>query len=305
MKRNILEKMNENYSSMSRGQRKLVSFITDNYDVAVFYTASELGKAVGVSESTVVRFAAALGYKGYPELQKELESWVHSKMMESRKTDIVPERLSKKSILTAMLKAEQTNLNETFATISEGALKQAADFIREARKVFIIGVRESYPMALILERQLCMLGLDIVNLSDKGINDMFDRLMTISTEDVVLGISFPRYSKTTLKVLEYANTKRAKVITLTDSIFSPLNMYSSCNLAASAGISADILSMVAPVSVINALCIMLLKDHEDRLVRNLEEMESFWDEYGEDCNDEIDHVSETLKNRYHAEKGNA
>ena len=297
--------MNENYSSMSRGQRKLVSFITDNYDVAVFYTASELGKAVGVSESTVVRFAAALGYKGYPELQKELESWVHSKMMESRKTDIVPERLSKKSILTAMLKAEQTNLNETFATISEGALKQAADFIREARKVFIIGVRESYPMALILERQLCMLGLDIVNLSDKGINDMFDRLMTISTEDVVLGISFPRYSKTTLKVLEYANTKRAKVITLTDSVFSPLNMYSSCNLAASAGISADILSMVAPVSVINALCIMLLKDHEDRLVRNLEEMESFWDEYGEDCNDEIDHVSETLKNRYHAEKGNA
>ena len=294
--------MNENYSSMSKGQKKLVSFITDNYDVAVFYTASELGKAVGVSESTVVRFASALGYRGYPELQKELEGWVHSKMMENRKSDIVPERMSKKSILSAMLKSEQNNINETFTNISQGALKQASGLIREAGKVYIVGLHESYPLSLILERQLCMLGLDIVNLSDRGINEMFDRLVRIGMEDVVFGISFPRYSKTTLKVLEYANTKRARVITLTDSIFSPLNMYSSCNLAASAAISADILSMVAPISVINALCIMLLKDNEDHLIKNLEEMEHFWDEFGEECNDEIDHVSESLKNRYQARK---
>ncbi len=298
MKKNVIEKMNENYSKLSRGQKKLVSFITDNYDVAVFYTASELGKAVGVSESTVVRFAASLGYKGYPQFQKELESWVHKKMMDSQSIDIIPERLDKRSLSYAVLKAEQENLSETFANITTGKLKTAAKMIVEARKIYILGVRESMPVAFLMERQLMQYGLDVINLSERDLNDMFDRLAFLKQGDVVIGISFPRYSKKTLKVLELANSKRAKVITITDSIFSPLNMYSSCNVVASVNISAEFISMAAPISIANVICMLVMQEREHEYIKNLEMMEDFWTEFGDDCNDELDHVSETLKNRY-------
>lgn len=283
---------------MSKGQKLLAAYITDNYDKAVFLTAAGLGKVVGVSESTVVRFAAQLGYKGYPQFQKALEELVRSKLDAVQRIEVTYGRISRSKVLESVLKSDIERLKGTLQKIDEHVFELAAETILSARRIYVIGIRSCAPLAQFLAFYLNYIFDNVILLHTNSSSELFEQMVRISREDVIIGISFPRYSLRTLKALEFANNRSAKVITLTDSVHSPMNLYSSCNLIAESDMSSIADSLVAPLSVINALIVALCMRRQEEVAKMLETLEQVWDEYQVYENDEIDYIDDKLKMRY-------
>ena len=294
----LTNRINERYSSMSKGQKLLAAYITDNYDKAVFLTAAGLGEVVGVSESTVVRFAAQLGYKGYPQFQKALEELVRSKLDAVQRIEVTYGRISRSKGLESVLKSDIERLKGTLQKIDEHVFELAAETILSARRIYVIGIRSCAPLAQFLAFYLNYIFDNVILLHTNSSSELFEQMVRISREDVIIGISFPRYSLRTLKALEFANNRSAKVITLTDSVHSPMNLYSSCNLIAESDMSSIADSLVAPLSVINALIVALCMRRQEEVAKMLETLEQVWDEYQVYENDEIDYIDDKLKMRY-------
>lgn len=291
-------RINARYKKMSKGQKLLAAYISDNYDKAVFFTAAKLGNAVGVSESTVVRFAANLGYKGYPEFQKALEELIQDKLNSVQRTDVVYERIRQPEILETVLKSDMENLKETLENMDGHTFTLAADTILKARNIYIVGIRSCAPLANFLAFYLNLMFDNVRLLQTSSLNELFEQMVRIGDKDVMIGISFPRYSMRTLKAIEFANNRNAKVITLTDSVHSPMNLYSSCNLIAKSGMSSLVDSLVAPLSVINALIVALCMRRKIQVADTLEMLEKIWDEYQIYENDEIDRVDDSVRMFY-------
>lgn len=294
----LTNRMNQAYSSMSKGQKLLATYITDNYDKAVFLTAAKLGEVVGVSESTVVRFASHLGYKGYPEFQKALEEMVRNKLNSIQRMEVTYGRISQSQILETVLQTDAEKIKYTLETIDQSAFELAVDTILNARTIYVIGIRSCAPLASFLSFYLNLMFDHVVQLHTNNSSELFEQMVRINSEDVIIGISFPRYSMRTLKAMEFANNRNAKVITLTDSIHSPMNLYSSCNLIASSDMASIVDSLVAPLSVINALIVALCMKKQTEVVKTLEELERIWDEYQVYESDEINYIDDSLKMRY-------
>lgn len=294
----LTNRINERYSTMSKGQKLLATYITDHYDKAVFLTAAKLGEVVGVSESTVVRFAAHLGYKGYPQFVKALEELVRTRLDSAREVEVTYGRISRSKILESVLKTDMERLKGTFEKIDQNAFELAVETILTARRIYIIGIRSCAPLASFLAFYLNLILEDVIQLHTNSSSELFEQMVRISKEDVIIGISFPRYSLRTLKALEFANNRSAKVITLTDSVHSPMNLYSSCNLIAESDMASIVDSLVAPLSVINALIVALCMRRQEEVAKMLETLEQVWDEYQVYENDEIDYIDDKLKMRY-------
>ncbi len=294
----LTNRINERYGSMSKGQKLLASYITDYYDKAVFLTAAKLGEVVGVSESTVVRFAAQLGYKGYPEFQKALEEMVRNKLNSLQRMEVTYGRIGQSKILESVLHADMEKIKGTLEKIDTNAFEIAIDTILKARKIYIVGIRSCAPLASFLAFYLNFMFDDVIQLHTNSSSELFEQMVRIGKEDVIIGISFPRYSMRTLKALEFANNRNAKVITLTDSVHSPMNLYSSCNLIADSDMASIVDSLVAPLSVINALIVGLCMRKQDEVAETFETLEKIWDEYQVYENDEIDYMDDTLKMHY-------
>ncbi len=294
----LTNRINERYSKMSKGQKLLASYITDYYDKAVFLTASKLGEVVGVSESTVVRFAAQLGYKGYPEFQKALEEMVRNRLSSVQRMEVTYGRTGQSGILASVLHADMDKLEKTLERIDSNAFEMAVDTILTAKRIYVIGIRSCAPLASFLAFYLNFMFDDVRQLHTSSSSELFEQMVRIGKDDVIIGISFPRYSMRTLKALEFANNRSAKVITLTDSVHSPMNLYSSCNLIADSDMASILDSLVAPLSVINALIVALCMRKQDEVADTLEKLEQIWDEYQVYENDEIDRMDDTLKMHY-------
>ncbi len=294
----LTNRMNERYSTMSKGQKLLASYITDNYDKAVFLTAAKLGEVVGVSESTVVRFASQLGYKGYPQFQKALEEMVRSKLDAVQKKEVSFGRINRSKVLESVLKADMEKINGTLETIDQNAFALAVETILSARQIYIVGIRSCAPLAAFLAFYLNYIFDHVTLLHTNSSSELFEQMVRIGKEDVMIGISFPRYSLRTLKALEFANNRSAKVITLTDSVHSPMNLYSSCNLIAESDMASIVDSLVAPLSVINALIVALCMRRQDEVADTLESLEQIWEDYQVYENDEIDYIDDKLKMHY-------
>ena len=294
----LTNRINQAYSSMSKGQKLLATYITDNYDKAVFLTAAKLGEVVGVSESTVVRFASHLGYKGYPEFQKALEEMVRNKLNSIQRMEVTYGRITQSQILETVLQADAEKIKYTLENIDQNAFELAVDIILKAKTIYIVGIRSCAPLASFLAFYLNLMFDHVVQLNTNNSSELFEQMVRISDKDVIIGISFPRYSMRTLKAMEFANNRNAKVITLTDSVHSPMNLYSSCNLIASSDMASIVDSLVAPLSVINALIVALCMKKQDSVAETLEALEDIWDEYQVYENDEIDQVDDSLKMRY-------
>ena len=213
-------RINARYSSMSKGQKMLANYITDNYDKAVFLTAAKLGEIVGVSESTVVRFAMCLGYKGYPDFQKALGEMVRTKLNSIQRMEVTYGRISQGEILETVLQSDIEKIKLTMAAIDQNAFELAVDTLLKARKIYVIGIRSCAPLAHFLSFYLNLICDDVTAVSTNSSSEIFEQLIRIGEEDVIIGISFPRYSMRTLKALEFASNRKAKVITLTDSVHS-------------------------------------------------------------------------------------
>ena len=294
----LSNRINEKYKSMSKGQKLLASYITDNYDKAVFLTAARLGEVVGVSESTVVRFATNLGYKGYPEFQKALEELVRNKLNSIQRMEVTYGRISQSQILETVLQSDTENLKSTLESIDQNAFELAVDTILNAKNIYVIGIRSCAPLASFLAFYLNLMFDKVHLLHTSSSSELFEQMVRIGNEDVIIGISFPRYSMRTLKAIEFANNRNAKVITLTDSVHSPMNLYSSCNLIAKSDMASIVDSLVAPLSVINSLIVALCMKKQSEVVGTLEMLEKIWDEYQVYENDEIDHIDDSIKMRY-------
>ncbi len=294
----VITRINEHYGKMSKGQKAISAFIYDHYDQAVFMTAARLGETVGVSESTVVRYAMFIGYNGYPEFQRDLEDWVQNKINSVQKIGAKYGKSTQSEILTSVLQADIEKLQDTIQKLDPVAFETAVDIILEAKTVYVMGVRSCEPLAEFLNFYLNMIRGSVVLLKTTSISETFEQMIRIDGQDAMIGISFPRYSMRTLKAMEFANNRNAKVITLTDSVHSPMNLYSSCNLIASSDMASIVDSLVAPLSVINALIVALCMKKQSEVVKTLEELESIWDEYQVYESDEINYIDDSMKMRY-------
>ena len=275
----LLLRIKEKYKKMSKGQRRLADYVCNDYDKAVFLTAAKLGEIVGVSESTVVRFATQLGYKGYPGFQKALEELVRNKLNSIQRMEVTYGRISQSEILETVLQSDIDKIKMTLADIDHKAFDLAIDTLLNARRVYVIGIRSCAPLASFLGFYLNLVCDNVSVVDVNSSSEIFEQLIRINEHDVIIGISFPRYSMRTLKALEFASNRKAKVITLTDSVHSPMNLYSSCNLIARSDMASIVDSLVAPLSVINALVVALCMKKQKEVITTLETLEQIWDEY--------------------------
>ena len=294
----LTRRINECYGSLSKGQKILATYITDNYDKAVFLTAAKMGQVVGVSESTVVRFATHLGYKGYPEFQKALEEMVRNKLNSIQRMEVTYGRISQSHILETVLQSDQEKIKDTLEHIDEHAFELAVDTIIKAKHIYIVGIRSCAPLAAFMAFYFNLMFENVTLLQTNNSSELFEQMVRISKDDVIIGISFPRYSMRTLKAMEFANNRNAKVITLTDSVHSPMNLYSSCNLIARSDMASIVDSLVAPLSVINALIVALCMKKQGEVAKTLETLEDIWNEYQVYENDEINYIDDKIKMRY-------
>ncbi|MDO4469000.1 MAG: MurR/RpiR family transcriptional regulator [Bacillota bacterium] len=283
----LLSKINVQYQNFSKGQKKLAAYIKENYDKAAFLTAAKLGETVGVSESTVVRFATHLGYKGYPEFQRELEELVRNKLNSIQRMEVTYGKVPQSEILDTVLHSDIEKIKMTLEAVDHGAFNLAVETILNAENIYVVGIRSCAPLAEFLAFYLNLIFDGVRLLNTNSASELFEQMIRIGERDVIIGISFPRYSMRTLKALEFANNRNAKVITLTDSIHSPMNLYSSCNLIARSDMASIVDSLVAPLSVINALVVALSMRKQKTVVATLEALEKIWDEYQVYNNDEI------------------
>lgn len=290
----LILRMEGKYSKMSKGQRRLADYVRENYDKAVFLTAAKLGETVGVSESTVVRFAIQLGYKGYPGFQKALEELVKNRLNSIQRMEVAYGRISQSEILETVLQSDIDKIKQTLAVIDHKAFNLAIDTILNARKIYVIGIRSCAPLASFFSFYLNLVCDNVTPVTTNSSSEIFEQLIRIGEEDVIVGISFPRYSMRTLKALEFASNRKAKVITLTDSIHSPMNLYSSCNLIARSDMASIVDSLVAPLSVINSLIVALCMKKQKEVVSTLETLEKIWGEYQVYSGDELNPVGTSL-----------
>ncbi len=291
----LLRKLEDGYRKFSKGQKKLADFIREDYDKAAFLTAAKMGEEVGVSESTVVRFAMALGYEGYPEFQKALGELIRTKLNSIQRMEVTYGRISQGEILSTVLQSDIDKIKLTMNGIDQEAFEMAVDTLLTARKIYVVGIRSCAPLASFLTFYLNLICENVVSVHTNSSSEIFEQLIRIGEEDVIIGISFPRYSMRTLKALEFASNRKAKVITLTDSIHSPMTLYSSCNLIARSDMASIVDSLVAPLSVVNALVVALCMKKQEEVISTLETLEDIWDEYQVYSKDELNMIGNTVE----------
>lgn len=296
VKYDTISRINDKFNRMSKSHKKIATFIIDHYEQAAFMTASKLGKTVGISESTVVRFAYALDYEGYPEFQEALAEWVKDKLNSVQKIGAKYGKSTQSEILTSVLNADIEKIDDTIDHVDPQAFEAAVDIILNAKHVYIIGLRSCKPLAEFLHFYLNMIRSDVILLDSTSTSEIFEQMLRIDEKDAIIGISFPRYSMRTLKAMEMATDRNAKVITITDTIHSPMCLYSSCNLMARSDMVSIVDSLVAPLSLINALVVALCLKRPNEVKKNLETLEYVWDNYQVYLKDEINFIDEEMLN---------
>lgn len=288
----IFERINEHFNKMSKSHKAIANYISEHYDQAVFMTAAKLGEVLGISESTVVRFASSIGYDGYPDFQKALEECVKGKLNNMQRIDAKYGRSSQSEILTSVLTADIEKLQDTIQNLDAAAFESAVATIIQAETIYIMGLRSNEPLAAFLHFYLNMIRGNVVLLHTTSVSETFEQMIRINERDCFIGISFPRYSMRTLKAMEFANDRNAKVIAITDTTHSPMNLYSSCNLLARSDMVSIVDSLVAPLSVINALVVALCLKCPQEVKKNLEMLEETWNNYQVYLNDEINFIED-------------
>lgn len=279
MPQDLLTMIEDATPTFSKGQRRIAQFISEHYDKAAFMTASKLGATVGVSESTVVRFASELGYEGYPQLQKALQELIRNRLTSVQRMELSSEQLGHDGVLQKVLSSDIDRIRRTLEMVSEPAFKAAVDAIVSARRIYIVGVRSSRTLADFLYFYLHMITESARIVDGGSVSELYEQLLWVGERDVVIGISFPRYSARTARALKYAKDSGAYVIALTDSEASPLVPYADNVLIAKSDMTSFVDSLVAPLSLINALLAAVGMRRSEEVSNTLSKLEYIWDEY--------------------------
>ena len=274
----LLVRLNKNYKTLSKGQKQLAAYITENYDRAAFITASKMGRIVGVSESTVVRFAYALGYDGYPELQKSLQELIRNKLTSVQRIHLTGD-LQPNDVLRSVLKSDVSNIRATIDSIDNASFNAAINALLEAKKVYIVGLMSAAPLAQFLAYYLGFV-MDNVVMVSGAMGNIYEDLFRISSEDVCIGISFPRYSNRTIDALDFARGKEATIIAITDSVSSPIAEKAEHALIARSDMAGFADSLVAPLSLINAIIVACSLRRREQVSNTLSQLEGIWGSHG-------------------------
>lgn len=267
-----------NFHRLSKGQKIIAQYIMNNYDKAAFMTAAKLGEKVGVSESTVVRFANAIGYIGYPQLQKQLQEIVKTKLTTVQRIEMNSDFTNRDNVLKNVLKSDMENIRATMEEIDQTSFDQAVKSISEAKSIYIIGLRSSTALSEFLGFYLNLIR-DNVHVVTYTIGDIFEQLFRISKDDLVIAIGFPRYSSRTIKALEYVKSRGANTIAVTDSMLSPLCSAADNTLIAKSNMESFVDSIVAPMSVLNALIIAVGIKERNNISSSFASLEEIWTKY--------------------------
>ena len=279
MNRDILAIIQENMNTFSKGQKRIANYILESYDKAAFMTASKLGKRVNVSESTVVRFAAELGYDGYPSMQKSLQKMIRNRLTSVQRIEVANDRIGDQNVLDMVLQSDIEKIRLTLEEIDRESFDKATDAIVAARRIYVIGVRSSAAIATFLGFYFNLIFDNVAMITANTASEVFESLLRVGPEDVVIGISFPRYSQRTLKAAKYAREKGADVIALTDSVSSPLYSVANISLLARSDMASFVDSLVAPLSVLNALAVAVGLEKQDEIRQTYAQLERIWDQY--------------------------
>lgn len=289
MTRDILALLQEKSSTFSKGQKALARYITECYDKAAFMTASRMGKTVGVSESTVVRFAVDLGFDGYPAMQKAMQEMVLTRLTSVQRMEVANTRLADQDVLSTVLHSDMEKLRMTAETVSREDFSAAVDAILHAERIVVMGARSAAPLASFLGYYLRYMFPNVVTVTTSGNSEMFEQIVDMGRKDVFIAFSFPRYSVTTAKGAEYCRSNGATVIGITDSRLSPLGENCDHVLIAKSDMLSLVDSLVAPMSLVNALLVALTSGREKELSGKLSRLESIWQEQ---------HVYETREKKH-------
>ncbi len=275
----IIKNIGDNSKTLSKSHKKIAEYILENSEKAAYMTAGRLSEETGVSESTVVRFACEMGYDGYPAFQKALKDYVKGQMTTAQRMELAYEKMASGDILASTLKADIGYIEKTLETMDKSQFERAAEAISKADKIYVTGVRSSAGLAEFARFYLHLIFDNVQMINSTGGDGLFEQILNVGKNDVVIGISFPRYSKNTIKAISYAKANGATVIGITDSENSPVAVGSDICLISRSDTASFVDSLVAPLSVINALIAAVGIKNRDKMQKNLEKLERIWEEY--------------------------
>ena len=273
----MIDRLNQSGKRLSKGHRKIAQYIVEHYDKAVFMTASKLGESVGVSESTVVRFASAMGYEGYPQLQRSLQELVSHRLTANQRFEMSTE-IDPREALNVVLKSDVQNLRATMEQMDAVVFEDVVNRLLSARAIYVMGLRSAAPLAQFMGYYLNYI-FDNVHLVSSGATDVFEEISKLKENDVLVGISFPRYSSRTLEAMRFAKRCGAQVVAITDGPMSPLADMAAATLTARTDMASFVDSLAAPLSLINALLVALGLHRKDALKEHFRQLESIWETY--------------------------
>ena len=279
MKKDILSLLRDEMTHFSKGQKLIANYILDSYDKAAFMTASKLGSTVNVSESTVVRFAAELGYDGYPAMQRALQEMIRNRLTSIQRIEVSNDRIGEQDILPMVMHSDAENIRLTLENVDRDSFNRAVEAILTARRVYILGVRSASALSNFLGFYFNMMLENVVVAQTNTSSELFEQILRIGSGDVLIGISFPRYSKRTIKAMRYAKAQGAVGVAITDSETSPLTPIADHVLLAKSDMASFVDSLVAPFSLLNALIVAVSRKKSEELSVTFGKLEQIWDEY--------------------------
>lgn len=275
----MLRKIKKVYPSLSKGHKKIASYILEHYDKAAFMTASRLGQTVGISESTVVRFATELGFEGYPELQRALQEMIRSKLTSVQRMEVTSGRIGRDDVLEKVLSSDIEMIRSTLEKTSRQDFSNAVSAVNKAKKIYILGVRSSASLASFMAFYFNLVYDNVVLVNTASVSEIFEQMFRIDENDVCIAISFPRYSKQTLNALRFVHDSGATIISITDSDRSPIASLANHLLVACSDMASFVDSLVAPLSLINAFIVASTLSRREEVYQNFNKLEYIWDEY--------------------------
>lgn len=279
MAADISQRIKALYPTFSKGQKKIANVILNDYDKAAYLTAARLGKMVGVSESTVVRFAGELGFEGYSEFQLAVQELVRIKLTPNQRIEVTKQRIGRADILESVMESDINKIRYTLERLNRKVFSDAVDAILEAKTIYITGARSTEPIARLLSHNLSLIFDNIKFVVPTSSAEVFEQMYSVGREDTVIAFSFPRYSSKIVNAVKFARQKDARVVVFTDSDVSPLAEYATCLLTAQSDMASFMDSLVAPLSIINAIIIEITRRREKEITARFDNLEKIWDEY--------------------------
>lgn len=279
MEKDVLSMVESLMPTFSKGQKRIAQYLTESYEKAAFMTANRLAQNVGVSESTVVRFATELGFDGYPSMQKAMQEMVVNRLTSVQRIEVAHDRIGDQDVLSMVLHSDMEKLRKTGETVDRVEFQSVVDTLLNARRIYILGVRSVAPLANFLGYYLNYMFDNVQIVTASGSSAMFEKIVGIGKEDAVVAFSFPRYSTSTAKGAQYCRSTGATVIGITDSRLSPLGQNCDHVLVTKSDMVSLVDSLVAPMSVINALIVALASKRQQALSETFDKLERIWEEY--------------------------